>query len=200
MDVTTLLLASGIVAVAGFTIVFLIEGALRAGYRPTYHPISALSLGPRGWLQASSFVVTGALMAAFAVGLQRAGAGAVVAILMGVVSLGLIGAGILPMDAMRGYPPGAIAGDPAAYSARHQWHDRASIAVFLAVPGAAIVSGFAGAGWWRWYSLATAVAAIGLLAWFSSAYERDTPRAGVVQRSMVIVNWTWVAALGLRFL
>jgi hypothetical membrane protein len=200
MDVTTLLLASGIVAVAAFTIVFLLEGALRDGYRPTYHPISALSLGPRGWVQASSFVVTGVLMAAFAVGLHMAGAGIVVAILVGVVSLGLIGAGIFPMDAMRGYPPGAIAGDPPAYSARHQWHDRASIAVFLAVPAAAIVSGLSGAGWWRWYSLATAVAGLGLLAWFSSAYERDTPRAGVVQRSMVLVNWTWVATLGLRLL
>jgi hypothetical membrane protein len=200
LDAATALLASGIAGVVLFTLVWLVEGLVRAGYRPMYHPISALSLGPRGWIQVTNFIVTGVLLLGFAIGLHAAGAAAPVAILFGVVGSGLIGSGVFSMDAMRGYPPGAIEGDPPEYSVRHRRHDRSSIVVFLAVPAAAIVSGIAGSGAWRWYSFATAVVGLGLLAWFSIAYERDTPRAGSIQRSLVIGNWTWIALLGLRHL
>ncbi|MEX2550042.1 MAG: DUF998 domain-containing protein [Nitriliruptoraceae bacterium] len=200
MHGTTLMLTGGIIAVGGFTLVWLIDGASRPGYRPSYHPISALSLGPRGWVQVTSSLVTGALLVIFAIGAHAAGAGLTVSILLGVAGLGLTGAGVFPMDPMRGYPPGAIDGDPPEQSVRHRLHDLASIAVFLAVPAAATVSGITGAGAWRWYSLVSAAAGLLLLGWFITAYGKDTTRAGLIQRVMVTSNWTWVALLGLRLL
>ena len=53
-----------------FTAVFLAEGTAREGYRPLRHPVSSLALGPRGWVQAANFVVTGTLCLAGAAGLR----------------------------------------------------------------------------------------------------------------------------------
>lgn len=39
--------------------VFLLEGAVRGGYRPLRHPVSFLALGLRGWIQAGNFAVAG---------------------------------------------------------------------------------------------------------------------------------------------
>jgi hypothetical protein len=44
-----------------FAAVFLLEGAVRDGYRPLRHLVSSLALGPRGWIQAGNFAVTGTL-------------------------------------------------------------------------------------------------------------------------------------------
>ena len=46
-----LLLAAGTAGGLAFTGVYLAEGATRAGYDPLAQPISALSLGPGGWVQ-----------------------------------------------------------------------------------------------------------------------------------------------------
>jgi hypothetical protein len=56
-----------------FVAVFLVEGVVRDGYRPLRHPVSSLALGPRGWIQAGNFAVTGTLLLAAAAGLARAG-------------------------------------------------------------------------------------------------------------------------------
>jgi hypothetical protein len=53
--------------------VFLLEGAVRDGYRPLRHPVSSLALGPRGWIQAGNFATAGTLFLAGAAGLARAG-------------------------------------------------------------------------------------------------------------------------------
>jgi Protein of unknown function (DUF998) len=53
--------------------VFLLEGAVRDGYRPLRHPVSSLALGPRGWIQAGNFAVAGTLFLATAAGVARAG-------------------------------------------------------------------------------------------------------------------------------
>lgn len=200
MDNPSPLLVGGLVAAVAFNLVWLVAGARRDGYRPTYHPISALSLGPAGWVQATSFVVAGLLLGGFSAGVRAAGASLAVSLLIAVAGLGLVGAGVLPMDPMRGYPPGAVEGDPDDHSWQHRWHDYASIAVFLAVPAAAIASGVGEGGWWRWYSIGNAIVTLGLLGWFGVAYERDAPRAGLIQRSFVLVFWTWIASLGLRLL
>ena len=63
-----LLLAAGIVGGLAFTGVYLAEGATRAGYRALAQPISALSLGPGGWVQQLNFIVFGVLVCASAAG------------------------------------------------------------------------------------------------------------------------------------
>ena len=65
---TWVLLAAGTAGGLMFTIVYLAEGATRPGYAALGEPISALSLGPGGWVQRLSFIVFGAAMIASAGG------------------------------------------------------------------------------------------------------------------------------------
>lgn len=103
---TDLLLLFGVAAAVVFVAVVLIDGALRPGYDPTYHTVSELELGNRGWVQRANFLLMGAGGLAFGVGTYRALATTVGAVLLGIFGLGLLVAGILPPDAVRGYPPG----------------------------------------------------------------------------------------------
>lgn len=188
------------VAVVLFTLVWLVEGRLRLDYRPVHDPISALALGPRGWVQVANFVATGVLFVAFAVGVGLATGGVALPALLGLVGVGLVGAGLWSMDPMRGYPPGTPPGDPDELSTQHRLHDAASGLVFVAVPAAAVVSGLGSTGAWRWTSWGFAVAGLAMLVAFSVVWARQAPGAGLVQRVMVLVNWTWVGLLGLRLL
>jgi hypothetical protein len=60
---------AGILAPALFVAVFTIEGWLRPGYHPLSTYVSALSLGPRGWIQIVNFIVLGLLLLVFTFGL-----------------------------------------------------------------------------------------------------------------------------------
>jgi hypothetical membrane protein len=59
---------AGMIGSALFVAVFTIEGALRPSYAWLSTYISALSLGPRGWIQMTNFVLLGALLFVFARG------------------------------------------------------------------------------------------------------------------------------------
>lgn len=202
---STLTSVAGVGGGVLFTLVWAIEGARRPGFRPAYHPISALSLGPAGWVQAASFTIAGCCLVVVGVGGWAGGGGVVggagllVPGLVAIAGLGLVGAGVFPMDPMRGYPAGAPAGDPPAFSRAHQRHDQASVLFLAGVPVAAAASGVTGRGVWSVASLGVAVAGLVLLVRFGAAYERDAPRSGVTQRVLVTVLWAWVAALGLRW-
>jgi Protein of unknown function (DUF998) len=67
------LLRCGAAAGPVFVAVFLLEGAVREGYRPLRHAVSSLALGPRGWIQAANFTVTATLFLAGAAGLVGIG-------------------------------------------------------------------------------------------------------------------------------
>jgi hypothetical membrane protein len=98
MTIQQLLLSCGAIAGPFFIAVFLIEGALRSKYDPLRQAVSALAIGPRGWVQQTNFIVTGALMFAYAFGLSSAlrayGGSFWAPVLVGIYALGLIGAGI----------------------------------------------------------------------------------------------------------
>ena len=64
-------LACGVIGPLFFILVFLIEGATRMDYNPLRHPVSSLSYGDLGWMQAANFIITGSLLLAFAIGLRR---------------------------------------------------------------------------------------------------------------------------------
>jgi hypothetical membrane protein len=205
--VTRSLLACGAVGPPLFVLVFLVDGASRSGYDPAYHPVSALSLGERGWLQITNFVVTGLLLLGFAAGVRRAlrtGRGATWGPpLIGVYALSLLLSGPFVMDPMRGYPPGTPPGPGGEPSWHHTLHDVFGTVVFLSLPVACFVL----AGWfatrparrgWTWYSVATRFAGLGLLVAFSAAWEADYRGTGLLQRVMIVVGWTWVTLLALR--
>jgi hypothetical protein len=56
---------AGIVGPILFVAVFTLEGWLRPGYQPLAMYVSALSLGPRGWIQIVNFILFGILLFVF---------------------------------------------------------------------------------------------------------------------------------------
>lgn len=56
---------AGVLAPFIFVSVFTLEGWLRPGYNSTTEYVSALSLGPRGWIQVANFLVFGLLLFLF---------------------------------------------------------------------------------------------------------------------------------------
>ena len=115
---------AGVVGPVLFVAVFLVEGAIRPGYDPVRLQVSYLSLGERGAIQVASFLVTGVLLGAFAIGLRRrlsaaGGRGARgVPIAVGALSLGLLIAGVFSTAPAFGYPPGTPDGFPTSVPRR----------------------------------------------------------------------------------
>ncbi|KIH98159.1 hypothetical protein LP52_14600 [Streptomonospora alba] len=179
-----------------FVAVFLVDGWTRPGYSPMRHPVSALALGPRGWLQAADFLCCGLLITAAAAGVLGATAHPLLAAAIAVFGLALTASGAFRMDPMRGYPPGAPEGTPDAFSPSHRVHDAAGAVVFLSLPAAAGIAAFALDGvLWSAYSGLTAVALLVLFGLFGRAWEGDWPNTGLIQRLTIIVGWTWLALL-----
>ena len=203
---TQLLVRGGAAGAVAFVAIFLVDGATRPGYSPARHPVSALSLGSRGWVQVTSFVVTGLLMVAFAAGLRRSWRSERAVwgpALIAVFGAGLVVSGVFAMDPGLGYPPGAPRGVPHEPSAEHQVHDLAGLAVFLSLPAAALVLARRfrtppGERTWAIYSAATSLAVLALFAAFAVAWEQQSSMAGVVQRATILVGWTWLALLSLH--
>ncbi|WP_275002944.1 DUF998 domain-containing protein [Promicromonospora iranensis] len=192
----TFLLWSGALGSWLFIVTFLLDGWTRPGYRPVRHPVSALSLGSRGWIQTANFIVCGLAITAGAVGLASALDSVLLALVVAVFGIALVASGVFPMDPMRAYPPGTPNETPTEVSKRHTWHDWAGMVVFGAIPVAAIVAALTlpEAGW-AWYSGLTAVAAGAGFMVFGQAWEEDHPRTGLVQRATIIVGWIWLGLL-----
>lgn len=192
----TALLWAGAAAPVLFVLTFLVDGATRPGYSPRRHPVSALALGPRGWVQTTSFVVCGLLVVAGALVLPAVLGTWWVTVPLVVFGLALVASGVYPMDPMRGYPPGTPDATPTEHSRRHHRHDVAGAVVFTALPAAALVAALVlPETGWRWYSGATCLAAVAGFAVFGQAWEQDTPTAGLVQRLTIAVGWVWLALL-----
>lgn len=193
----TVLLWAGALGSWLFVVVFLVDGGTRPGFHPVRQPVSALALGPRGWIQTTNFVVSGLAITAGAFAMAGA-LYSVLALAVGIFGAALVASGLFPMDPMRGYPPGTPEDTPATTSRRHDLHDHAGTVVFLALPVAAVIAAFVlpGTGW-RWYSGVTAALLFAGFGAFGTAWEDDDPRAGLVQRVTIGVGWLW---LGLLFL
>jgi hypothetical protein len=199
--VSRLLLGCGVTASVLFVVTFLVDGATRAGYRPTYHPVSALALGSRGWMQTLNFLITGSLMVAAAIGLVRVTDSTIGPVFVALFGVSLMASGIFPMDAMRGYPPGTDPGTPSVTSRAHKLHDVFGFVVFSSLPAAAIAFAVSLTDFgWKVYSAVTAIAVIGLFVTFGAAWERDSPKTGLFQRLAITVGWTWIALLCLNLL
>ncbi len=207
---TPVLLACGIVAGPLFVLAFLIEGATRTGYNPLRYPISSLAIGDFGWMQTATFIVTGVLLLAFAVGLRRilrySGGSVWGYRSVGVAAVGLIGAGFFTTDPVYGYPPDA----PfllAQQSIHGHLHDFFSILLFAGIPAACFVLArwFAVAGERRWaaYSVCTAIAMLVTFALAGAGFKQSPGLkeiSGAMQRVSLIVCWMWITVLALHFL
>ena len=189
----------GALGAALFVTVFLIDGATRPGYSPSRHTVSALALGPRGWLQRANFLVCGAAITAGAVGLLTSGDHRMLGMVLTIFGLGLV-ASVVPMDPMRGYPPGTPEGDPADFSTAHAIHDGAGAAVFFALPVIAVVSAFALPGVvWTVGAVLVTIVLMAALAAFQRGWQEDSPTTGTAQRAVLVPGLLWVAAVFLTF-
>ncbi|HLY32581.1 MAG TPA: DUF998 domain-containing protein [Ktedonobacterales bacterium] len=125
MSRTTLaLIACGTLGGILFALVYLIEGATRSGYIAWQQAISALSLGPGGWVQQVNFVAFGLLTLCSALGWRRAltpGAGSAWYPILKLGSgLGLIMDGFFSQDPVPGYPVGAVLTPPTFHGEIHE--------------------------------------------------------------------------------
>src|SRR4051812_1284151 len=93
---------AGMIGPALFVLVFTIEGWLRPDYHPASMYVSALSLGPRGWVQILNFVVFGLLLLVFARGMasefQTGKASKAGPVLLTVIAIAFLGSGPFVMD------------------------------------------------------------------------------------------------------
>ena len=193
--------------------VFLLEGAVRDGYRPLRHPVSSLALGPRGWIQAGNFAVAGTLFLAGGVGLARAGeavaSSRAAPVLIGAAGAGLIGSAIFATDPGSGYPPGTPdAPDALAQPSRTGTaHNLAAIPVFVGLPAAALACGWrswlAGQNRFGLYSCGSAVTMLTTMALAGAGFGQS-PRlvnfGGLFQRMSIITGFAWLTALSAQAL
>ncbi|GAA0536130.1 DUF998 domain-containing protein [Saccharopolyspora spinosporotrichia] len=197
--------ACGLAGAVLFVVVFLVAGALRPGYSALRHPVSSLALGESGRVQSTSFVATGVLMFAFAVGVRRTAGGLWLSRLLGVYAIGLAGAGFFRTDPISGYPAGTPALGQSTLTG--SLHDTFSALVFAALPLACGVlarrcfkSGRTG---WAWYSVATAVVFLAGFVLAGVGFAQNAallPVAGLLQRLTLVVGWVWVGALAAHLL
>jgi hypothetical protein len=204
------LLRCGVAAGPVFVAAFLVEGALRDGYRPLRHPVSSLALGSRGWIQAGNFAVTGTLFLAAAAGLARAGDPATSSrtapALIGAAGAGLIGSAVFTTDPASGYPPGTpdalTRPSPAGMA-----HNLAAVPVFFGLPAAALACSWrswrAGQRGFGLYSAGTAVTMLATMAVAAAGFGQS-PRlvnlGGLFQRASIITGFAWLTALSARAL
>ncbi len=203
--ITRALLACGVVAGPLFTVVWFVEGARRASdsYNALRHPISSLAIGPAGWTQAAGFIITGALLLAFAVGVRRVTHSTWGPLLIGAVGVGLIGAGVFVTDPISGYPPGSP-DRLVNYSTSGTLHQLFSTLVFVGLPAACLV--FARRFWgqgeraWASYSAATAVAFLVAFLLASVAFSQTAlvDYGGLFQRISLTAGFVWLTLLALH--
>ena len=200
---------AGVVAPLLFTGVYLVDGATRAGYEPLRHQVSLLSLGDRGWVQVLSFLVTGGLLAVFAIALRgwlRSGPGARGGPAgVAVAAIGFVLAGVFTTQPMFGYPPGAPPGMATDVTPASAIHVVAALLLFFGLAAAAAVLAYrfrqdGSAGW----ATVSALAAVVVVVAFGASGGGPSGQlllpddAGLAQRIALLTGLGWVLALAVH--
>lgn len=205
---TKALLVCGIAAGPLFTLAWLVEGATRANYDPLRYPISSLSIGDSGRMQIATFIITGVLTLAFAIGLWRVlrPSGAVWGPgLVGLVGIGLMGAGVFVTDPLNGYPLGTPL-IPTERTTHGILHDLFGVPFFLGLPitGLVFARHFARRGQRGWAAY-SAISGITMFAVFFVArlslrpgFEDLAGLFGLFQRITVTIGWVWLTLLAIH--
>lgn len=198
-------------AIAGplFILTFIIEDALRAHYNPVHNLVSSLEYGRLGWIQVGNFLITGVLVMVFAIGLWRRyrtvhdmvwGAW-----LIGILAIGIIGAGIFTTDAVLSHP---AATTMTQHSTFHGLlHKLFSVGAFFVLPASSFVVAHRLAKWrlrgWAIYSVLSGIGT--LVFFFLSAYAIAIPRsfigdAGLYERISIIIGLSWLSLFAIKLL
>ncbi|HET9908768.1 MAG TPA: DUF998 domain-containing protein [Anaerolineales bacterium] len=208
IEKTNLLLICGAIAGPFFTLAWILQGLSRSNYDSRQHAISSLSVGEFGWMQISTFIITGLLILAFSIELRRSLQKSSFwgPLLIGLLGVGLVGSGIFVTDPLNGYPPGTPL-IPTDRTTQGILHDLFGIPVFLGLPIACLVFArwFArhGAPHWASYSR---LSGIGMFVVFFVArlgfrllpgYPTLAANFGLLQRITVTIGFAWLTLLAI---
>ncbi len=201
--ITKSLLGYGVIAGPIYVVAVAGQMATRDGFDPTRHAASQLANGDLGWIQIATFLVTGAMTIAAAVGVRRAlGTGSGSAWAAGLLAgygAGLVVAGVFRADPSDGFPPGTPPG-----MGELSWHGLVHFAAaglgFACLVAACFVLGawFArrGEGSWAWFSRVTGlVFAASFLALSSGSGGATTI---LVFTAAVVLVWAWLTAVSVK--
>ncbi|MDA0640229.1 MULTISPECIES: DUF998 domain-containing protein [Nonomuraea] len=185
-----LLLTAGMLAAPIWILLAAAQAASRTGFDLTRHPISMLSLGDLGWIQVSSFLVTGVMTLCGAAGMRRAGLGGVWGPrLLGLQGLGLIVAGVFPADPGFAFPPGTP-DVPGTMSSVGAVHLAGACVSFIAMITCCFVLSrrFGGTSWAVAGRAGGVLLAVGLCWGMSGA-----PGGPLAMFAGVVAAWAWIA-------
>ena len=199
---TKALLTCGMSAGPFYIIVGLIQMAIRPGFDITRHSLSLLANGDLGWIQILSFLVTGILLIAGAVGVRRelqSGPGSRWAPrMLGLYGLGLMCAGIFSADPALGFPPGTpLENNPIS------WHGMLHFIVgtigFIGFIAACFIfarrfKSLQKLGW-AWYSLITGILFLAAFVGIASGSKGPVSTFFAIA---VVLGFTWISALLFR--
>jgi hypothetical membrane protein len=205
------LMYAGVVGPLLFVAVFLVEGATRPGYSAWRNYVSQLATGDLGWMQVANFLVCGALVLAFALGLRQAIRGTRGSIgapaLLALFAVALLVAGVFTTDPGLGYPVGA----PPVHTTHGLIHGFAGLAAFTLLPAACFVM-----AWhftseprgrrWTLYSLAVGLFIVVFFIGSTTASAMDASgtwsnaATGFLQRIAIITGWTWISMVAWHLL
>jgi hypothetical protein len=201
------LLYAGVVGPLLFIVVFLVEGFTRPGYSQWRHYVSQLATGPGGWSQVVNFLVCGALVIVFAIGLRADTRLIAAPILLALFGTALLVAGLFTTDPALGYPVGAAV----VHTEHGMIHGLAGLVAFSLLPATTFVM----AAWfardratrkWSWYSLSVGLLMIATFIASTTFSEMDgsgrlaNAPTGFFQRIAIIGGWTWISMVALHLI
>lgn len=204
--ITKSLLGYGIIAGPVYVAAWLAQAMTRPGFDPTRDAASLLANGTLGWVQSASFLLTGAMTVAAAIGMMRAlgsdRSGKPAAWLIGLYGLGVVAAGIFRADPMNGFPPGTPPGPPQHASWHGDLHYLIGGIGFLALILAAFLLArrFRRAGQRSWAMASTATGALFLAANASGITLSAHHQAAynLTLTAGIVAAWAWLSALSLH--
>jgi hypothetical protein len=202
---TRVLLAGGVAGPILFIGAFTVLGATRRDYDPMRQFVSLLSLSDDGWPMTLTFLASGILVIAAAIGMRRVlhfGPGCRwIPVLVGLTGAGLVVAGLFPADPIQGYPPGAPLVMPASASAHAVIHLLGALLIFVLLPAAGLVAArrFAVDDRPAWAAYSAASAIVMLVANAVTSASPGSPGmfpdvAGLLQRVSLVAGFIWLAA------
>jgi hypothetical protein len=197
--VTRSLLGYGVLAGTVFEASILIQGLTRHGFRLAHHDASLLSNGPLGWIQIATFLVSGAMTIACAVGMRRAMAGRAGGTwgprLIAVYGAGLMAAGLLRADPAYGFGPGA----PAGKAVHISWHAAghlisASIGFTALIVACFVIARYFSRERRRGLAIYSRATGLAFLAAFAGVTTGSDSSAIVLPfYAGVLIAWIWIA-------
>ena len=202
--VTRSLLGYGVLAGPVYVVIALAQALIRPGFDLTRDDVSLLANGSLGWIQVANFLVTGAMVIAFAVGLGRAldpgRTARWAARLLGGYGAGLMGAGIFVADPMHGFPPGAPAGMPASLTTHGLLHIAFAGVGFLCFVGACLLlARYFASEHRRGWAVASAITGIAFLVGFAGVASGSSSQAVVLAFwATLLLAWGYLGALAVQ--